>query len=424
MRLKTQWVVVVFVCTLNGVAQQPVNGTSGLAADRPSSTGTVTGRVYLDDTKGPARRAKVSLQPADALQSNTPHSRGGGQTDSGVAIEVETSFDGSFSFSHVAYGAYYVIASYPGYISPYAAVSFAEARSPYDTPQPLGAAEAKAKERVLKTIPCVTVQSGRPTSADVTLERGGAISGNISYDDGSPAVGLLVDVLTRTLREGKETWGQFIPFPATPFSQIRTDDRGNYRISGLPGQKYTVQVRLDASEMITYVSSGASSTSMTNNTNQLIIYSGNTPRLKDATPLSVGLSEERTGEDIRIPMSKLHRVSGFIVSAHDGHTINSGEVVLYSTDHKSIGGHANSTENNPGFTLNFVLDGEYILSSPMSMDVDYQLRVQPIGSPPAPLYDSHPLHLYGSASVPLHVDSDMDGVTIAVPEPTARKRKH
>jgi hypothetical protein len=416
MRLETQWVVVVFLCTLNSVAQQPANGASGLAADRPSSTGTVTGHVYLDDTKGPARKAKVSLQPTDALQSNAPHNRSSGQSDSRVTIEIETSFDGSFSFSHVANGAYYVIASYPGYLSP-----LAEARSPYDTQQSSGPAEAKAKERVVETIPRVTVESDQPARAEVTLERGCAISGNISYDDGNPAIGLRVAVLARTLREGKETW---IPFnsPGTPFGMIRTDDRGNYRISGLPDQKYIVQVALDSSQGIMYVSSnGASSATGSNNTTQLIIYSGNTPRLKDAAPFSVGLREERTGEDIRIPLSKLHRVSGFIVSAHDGHTINSEAVVLYSTDDQSFGGSANSTENNPGFTLNFVFDGEYMLSSPMSADVSYQLLPQPIGSMSPPLYDSHPLHLYGSAAIPLHVYSDMDGVTIAVPEPTAKE---
>jgi hypothetical protein len=421
MRLKTQWVVVVFICTLNGIAQQPANGTSGFAADRPPGTGTVTGRVYLDDTKGPARKAKVSLQPADALQSNAPHSGNSGQTDTAVTIEVETNFDGSFSFSHVPYGTYYVIVSYPGYLSPYASVLLAEARSPYDTQQPLGPAEAKAKERVLKTIPRVTVQSDQPASAEVTLERGGAISGNISYDDGSPAIGLQVDVLTRTLREGKETWDPFDSSPRILLSRVHTDDRGNYRFSGLPDQKYIVQVVLDASEMITYVSSGGGGSSGGNNTNQLIFYSGNTSRLKNAAQLSVGLSEERTSEDIRIPMSKLHRVSGFIVSAHDAHIINSGQVVLYSAADKSLAGHANSTENNPGFTLNFVFDGEYILVSPMSMDVDYQLRAQAIGSPSPTLYDGHPLHPYGSASIPLHVHGDMDGVTIAVPEPTAKE---
>jgi hypothetical protein len=422
MRLNARWVFVVLLYALAGVAQQPVNGgSSGGGADKSPASGAVTGRVFLDDSKEPARKATVYLQPAAELQSDAPNDRNNRQGGGAGTMGVETGFDGSFSFSHVAYGSYYVVALYPGYVSPYVAISLAEARSSYGTQQPLEAAEAKAKERALSTIPRVTVQSDQPASIEVGLERGGAISGNVSYDDGSPAIGLRVDILARMLQDGKETWGPFNSFRGNMFGQIRTDDRGNYRISGLPEQKYVVQVILDPSETITYISSGSTSTSSTGNSSQLIIYSGNTPRLKNAAPLTVGLSEERTGADIRIPMSKFHKVSGFFVSAHDGHVINSGQVLLLSADDKSMAGQANSTQNNPGFTLNFVLDGEYVLESPASADVDYQLQPQQPGSSSPPQYDGHPTHLYGSASIPLHVSGDMDGVTIAVPEPTAKE---
>jgi hypothetical protein len=120
-------------------------------------------------------------------------------------------------------------------------------------------------------------------------------------------------------------------------------------------------------------------------------------------------------------MSKLHKVSGYLVSAHDGHVINSGQVTLFAADDNSMAGYANSTQNNPGFTLNFVFDGDYILESPASADVDYQLQPQQPGSVGPPQYDGHPTHLYGSASIPLHVSGDMDGVTIAVPEPSAKE---
>jgi hypothetical protein len=38
-----------------------------------------------------------------------------------------------------------------------------------------------------------------------------------------------------------------------------------------------------------------------------------------------------------------------------------------------------------------------------------------------PQYTSHPPRLYGSASMSLHVDGDMEGVTIAVPEPSPKE---
>ena len=127
------------------------------------------------------------------------------------------------------------------------------------------------------------------------------------------------------------------------------------------------------------------------------------------------------GEDLRFPLSKLHTITGHIVSAHDGHVINSGQVYLYNSDGKSVAGTANISADDPGFTLNFVYAGEYRLSSPTSADVDYQLLPRQRGSPSPPQYNSHPRHFYGYASKPLHVDGDMDGITIAVPEPTAKE---
>jgi hypothetical protein len=87
---------------------------------------------------------------------------------------------------------------------------------------------------------------------------------------------------------------------------------------------------------------------------------------------------------------------------------------LYADDH-SVAGAGNSSEEDPGFTLNFIYEGEYILTSPISSDVDYQLLPRPPGSVSPPQYDSHPRHFYGSASQPLHVVGDMDAVTVAVP---------
>jgi hypothetical protein len=421
MRLEHRWVIVILLCTLTGVAQQPATDkNSDVPTDKPAATGTVTGRVFLNDTKGPARKATVSLQSVTALLADAPPDHGQGQADGEVSIAMETNFDGSFSFSHVAAGSYYVIASYPGYISPYLALSLAEGRSVYGDWQPLGQSQKAAKELVLKTMPRIEVQASQPVSVDVSLERGAAVSGNVSYDDGSAAAGLEVNLLARLLQNGKETWAQLKPAPNFRF-EVKTDDRGNYRITGLPSRKYIVQVTLDLMRTITYTSAHSTSTSSRGGSNALTIYSGSTPRLKDAASFTT-LAEECTGEDIRIPLSKLHTITGNIVSAHDGHVINAGQIYLYRTDDHSFAGAVNLSEDSPEFTFNFIYEGEYLLTSPMSADVDYDLMPQQPGSSPSPpQYDSHPRHLYGSASKPLHVDGDMDGVTIAVPEPTAKE---
>ena len=217
-------------------------------------------------------------------------------------MSSQTRFDGSFAFNHVADGAYYVIASSPGYVSPYTALSLAEARSPYGDSQPLGPAQQAAKQAVLKTIPRITV-SNLPASTDVTLERGAAISGNITYDDGGPAGGLQVTVLSRMHQEGKETWA---PFKSLPGSEFQPDLHGRSRqlshqrpargeIPGAGNSRPHAANYLHIPREHEYLlPQGGASISST-------IYSGSTPRLKDAAGFSVDLGEERAGEDLRIP---------------------------------------------------------------------------------------------------------------------------
>ena len=430
MRLAHRWVIVLFLCAGSGIAQQSATAKASNAAnEKQATTGTVNGHVYLDDTKRPAHKATVYLRPAgaalaDSLQPGAPSDRG--QADSGVTIGVETRFDGSFSFNHVPFGTYYIIASAPGYLTPYLPAAQSGARSADGRSQPLGPAEQAARETALNALPQAIVQSGQPVTVDVALQHGGAVSGNISYDDGSPAVGLQIEVLGRESRDGKKTWSPFKSFPALQLTfgaPLQTDDRGNYRISGLPAGKYIVKAAIDPSETIRYIySSGASSGSGTSHGNGLTIYSGSTPRLQDSASFNIELGEERTGEDIEIPLSKFHSITGYIVSALDGHVINSGQVYLSSSDDQSVAYYADIAQDDSRFTLNFVYDGEYTLSSPMAADVDYELLAQPPGSGPSvPQYNSHLRHFYGAASMPLHVDGNMDGVTIAVPEPTAKQ---
>jgi hypothetical protein len=424
MRFEYQWFIVMLLGTLTSVAQQPATGkTSDAVTDKPIASATLSGHVYLSDTKGPARKAAVYLQPAAELQIEVPNDHDQGRADGAVTIGVQTRFDGSFFFGHVPSGDYYVIASCPGYVSPKLALSLAEGHSRYANQQPLAPSQQAAKEAVLKGIPRIAVQSSQHATVDVTLERGAAISGNISYDDGTPAAGLNVDLLARMMEDGKETWaGPFLSVRDPGFTPIYTDDRGDYRISGLPAGKYMIATTFDLSESITYISSSGTSGSGTNNQwTPLKIYSGNTTQLKDAAVLSLKPGEEHSGEDLQFPLSKLHTIAGHIVSAHDGHVINAGQVVLHNVDDKSLAGTASISPNDPGFTLSLIYDGEYILSSSMSADVDYQQLPQQPGSLSPPQYNSHPRHLYGYASIHLHVDGDMDGGTIAVPEPTAKE---
>ncbi len=401
--------------------QSPSEAPNASSAKIPAF-GAVSGHVYLGDTKSPARNATVYLQPTMSLRESGPPGRSNGE-DNGLSLSIETSFDGSYFFPQVPYGSYDVTALYAGYVSPYTRLSIAEGGSLSEAHEPPSSEQRAARERVLKSMAQVDVESILPVNIDVVLERGGAINGTVRYDDGTPAAGVDVSALIQKPQGGKEGWTAFDSMPANMWARIVTDDRGNYRISGLPSGKYVVVVKLSAIRSIRYISSHSTSSTGDNGTaSRLTIFSGSTPRLKDASSFSIALGEERTGEDIQIPMGKLHTVSGNFVSAQDRHVVNAGMAVLSNADDKSFVAAANATKDNPGFTFYFVYEGDYVLSSSMSADVDFVEVDAPHSDVPMPSqYEGRPRHFYGAVSIPIHVEGDMQDVIIAVPEPNAKE---
>jgi hypothetical protein len=367
---------------------------------RAAGSSTVSGRVFCQDTNGPARMATVTLQPVaavDALRSEDS------KPVASNAQAVPTLLDGSFSIRNVSPGSYYVIATAPGYISPLNTLLQAEKDA---------AADDATKARLAALIPRVTVQANQPASVNVTLERGGAVSGTILYDDGSPAGGLRVRLLVRQ----NDKW---VEAPSISFQQAvtstETDDRGDYRISGLPDQKYMAEVDL---ELISrwYMSDGhGSSGSSSTNVYSLSVYSGNRMRAKDGKPFDLKQGEEQTGEDIQIPISKLHSVRG-TVTARDGHALNGGHVTLLYPDDKSQVSGASIT-SDAEFDFTFVPEGDYLLHVDGASDTDYREIPNCAGCVPPTRPDNHVLKNYGTAEVPIHVGStDMTGVVISVPD--------
>ncbi|HEX3437110.1 MAG TPA: carboxypeptidase-like regulatory domain-containing protein, partial [Pseudacidobacterium sp.] len=379
------WLLLLSCCVAISSAQQ-------LSSDKAAPTTTVSGHVYCGDTNAPARMATVMLEPVSEA-SGTSHASGH-ESVSTYAPAVQTLLDGSFSMQHVAPGTYYVIASLPGYVSPLGAlaVSATDIEKPDDS----------LKEQIAKGVPRIKVQANLPASIDITLERGASVSGTVLYDDGSPAVGLEVHLLVRK----KDKW---TPMQSSPFDMsIRTDDRGAYRINGLPALEFLTEVDLRLTK-ITYEFGGGGTGMSFESGYSLSIYSGSRWRQKDATPFSPKPGEDRTGEDIQIPISQLHNIRGTITAVRDGHVVNGGKVSLLYADDKTEALSTNLMRDDNGFAFIFVPEGDYILRVADASDVEYEDIPNPPHSVPPTRTVTHSLRRYGSTDQPIHVDGDVIG---------------
>jgi hypothetical protein len=108
------------------------------------------------------------------------------------------------------------------------------------------------------------------------------------------------------------------------------------------------------------------------------------------------------------------------VSAHDGHTISRAQVRLFANDGNDFVGSADTSAENSEFTFHFVPDGDYQLSTAMALDIDPS-ALSPSGELDPAAYDSPAMHLYGTATMPLHVAGDMSGITLSLPEATPKE---
>jgi hypothetical protein len=355
-------------------------------------TGTVTGHVYCADTNAPARVASVQLEPVnDAKRSGTSLFAG----DAPVGGLARTGFDGSFTLSKVPPGSYYVVASAQGYLSPLPN----DDESDDVEPQP------PAGQPPI-VIPRVDVGADQAASIDIRLERGAAISGTVRFDDGSPASGLTVMVLHKS----KDKWIPSTAVPTFTLSVLPTDDLGHYRVSGLRDRDYVVMVQLTRIE---FEARGTRSAGLWGvERSSLRIYSGDTPHISDAVPVKLGPGEERSGEDITIPLSKFHSISGVVTAAGDGHTINSGHLAIEDPKDKEDVISAELGSDGT-FHLEGVPEGTYTLRVQNPRDQ----RIQEISvAGQQTLTNEKTLHQYGDLEQSIKVEGDIPSLVLTVPQ--------
>ncbi|HTV09885.1 MAG TPA: carboxypeptidase-like regulatory domain-containing protein [Candidatus Aquilonibacter sp.] len=314
---------------------------------------TVTGKVMCSDTQQAARFATVMLINADQVTE----SQGRGGFGFGRRVTARTDLNGNFSLQAEP-GDYYVTATATGYASPVAELA-ARLNS--------GATAAD----LLSALPQVHVAEAGGATVNVTIDRGAVIQGKMQWDDGSPAAGVNVSVQPTTTATGttandltrvvSELGGGF----GGGFGGFQTsDDRGVFRIMGLPPGSYWVRATV-------MTPSAEPGTGTFQRMTSVTFYAPGKARRSDAQVVTVKSGEERDDVTFMLDLSSLHTVSGH-VSATDDSTIAAGVVRLTDQQDSTLTRMA-MIEPDGSFVVQWVPAGTYTLAVTNASNVPRQM---------------------------------------------------
>jgi len=388
------------LCAQNVPAPTPA--APAVPAEKASlPSGSITGTVLCSDTHRPARGATIIVSPL-------PSEDGKQQPSEGTSGTSRVNMDGTYTAQHLRSGEYFVIAILPGYLSPVDDFSAAD----MDDHSP-------AKMRALMApYGSAIVHAGSPTTFDITLERGAAISGQVSYADGAPATQVSIDFedVNAKPSTGKSAHdnvnvGAYVRQIFTHQSQS-TDDQGHYRIAGIkPGSYRVVAVQASPSSSMQEGFEGVMG--LTPDTKALRFYSGNTIHKKSAKVYDLRAGDEVTGIDIVIPPSIFHRVHGTL-TVKDGRTINTASLVLTDSSDDSTKFTASVSEDGT-FDFATVPSGTYKLAASGAKIVVAAANTQP--GTPFRYAAKHTTNAFadGDTSVVVN-DSDLDDVSLTLNE--------
>lgn len=352
---------------------------------KPDATkGSVLGTVLCSDTGKPARFAKIMLVARPG--------KGGAMSDDENIEQGVTDLNGQFDLEAVRPGDYYAYATLPGYLDPESSVDFARVKTAGDDHAQLLDSIAQWREHLVE----VQVRAHRASTISITIHRAAEINGTVTYDDGSPAIGMHFRVLRKN--DQGEWHGVGLRLFGDWSLNTVSDDRGRYSIPGLPAGEYILCALLPIGDEISATP---------------ICY-GNTLRPAKAASVHITAGEVLPGQDIVIPVDSLHTVTGTVSVAADGHAPTTALVrLLYADDRSQV--RQTSTDNEGDFTFDFVPEGDYIVS--VTNAEDHEENTGDSGSntntgndtaqPPAV-----PRVPYADKDTPIQVHGELTGVSI------------
>ncbi len=349
------------VALLGAQAQNPTRDTTAAAQKTVTGTASITGSVAVDDAQGrPLRRVTIALS-SGVLR---------------VPQNTVTDDAGRFVITGLPAGTYTLSATRAGFVP-----AFYGAKKPGKGPG----------------VPIVIVDGQRLTGIDIKLLHGGVISGVVRAPNGQPASCDVQVLSVQTVNGQKRTQSVLSAALAagdvTNLNGTATDDRGQYRIYGLPPGDYIVQARVTGAtearpvsaaevqwaEQATSAGNGGAPASLPpappnaqGVTYAPIFFPGVTDSAA-ATGVTLGPGETREGLDFAMQFVPTAKISGVLLDPA-GQPQQGAQISLRSAQADAgdlaalisglLGGSSSARTGPDGaFTLNGVTPGRYTLSA-------------------------------------------------------------
>jgi hypothetical protein len=281
--------------TLSTTAQR---GPEPASAQVETKTGAITGRV-VNENGQPHVNVDVFVRPITSGLPNT---------------QTITNRNGVFKLSGLDRGSYYVSAAVPGHI-----------------PKTPAAGSVVFKDGDVVTL---------------VLAKGGVVTGTVTDQKGEPVVGIGVRVQMVTDESGRT-------YDTGRFYENTTDDRGVYRVYGIPSGTYVVSADGSIEER------SSLRASVNGFAKHLPTYAPSSNR-EGADQISVRPGEEASNVDIRYRGERGSTISGIVNGLHANHR-------GYSLSLTSIveGGPrwSNQFQGDGEFAFNGIPDGDYHLAA-------------------------------------------------------------
>ena len=298
----------------------------GLGGPRQMKTGTgrILGRVLASDSGTPIRRAQVRLTAPEI----------------GVKTAL-TDADGRFEFRELPGGRFSLNASKSGYVN----VQYGQTR-PFEQGRPIELADKQVLDK-----------------ADISMPRGGVITGRLTDEFGDPVPDAMVSAMRQTWSNGRR---RLLPTGRT----TQTNDLGQYRMYGLPPGEYYISATLRNTDIMmldaAMLGGGSGASGSTPSSGYAPTYFPGTTAAASAQRVTVAIAQEAQNTDFALAPVRLARISGTVMTS-EGKPLEGAMVSATPSGRADVGmaimnaGNARTTKDG-NFTLNSVAPGDYVLT--------------------------------------------------------------